>query len=369
MAIVISFAFVNIYGKLNGDYLGYEIDITLGLQIILFFASASPFYILLKYHNKQISKSGINEGAIISNRFYYFLIGILFLNIFFTLTYGLGIMTKDAYDAPGIIKTFIQVINRFSYLYGSFLFLIGCRKNDIRQFFIITLLLIIAYLRAGLGVIFYILLIYSIKYYCTIVKFISDRKISSIAVMLIFPILINSLYELRSYLRDQTDIEYNEPISGVFFGRLSSYSNLCLISDSPAYFLLNMQSLDDYFYQKQGFGGVLGQSYMPEVRPENIMYEVLNNSKNDNVSYMAGTPGILLLSFLKSPWISLLNLINIIFLIRISYYFFSRIPVKNSINLVFLLISYTLLSGVSNELYYLCFSSMVYYFLFKLRFI
>jgi hypothetical protein len=365
---VVSLSYTLITGRLNGDFLGYETSVNTLLLVFLFFASVYPFLLHNKYYKNQIIKS-IKNTKIPQNKFFIFLVCLMVLNVIFTILFGLGVMTKDAYDAPGGIKIIIQILNRFSYIYGTLLYLISCKKNDSRQVILILLILLLAYLRAGLGVVFYLLMIYSVKYYDNIVILIKKKKIITIFMSLIFPVLINLLYGIRSELRGQQDIEFQDPISGVLAGRLSNFANTVVIVENPVYFIFNMNFTDLLFFQKQGMGGVLGQSFMPEKRPENMMYELFNTTENENVSYMTGTIGILILSFFKNPVIALINLLTIIFLVRLTYFFFIRTQYINANGLTYVLVSYVILSGVSNELFFLCFSGLIYYSLSKLNII
>jgi hypothetical protein len=368
-AVIISFLYSVITGQLNGDYLGYEFNLSFLILSIICLISILPFYFLYRFHNKIVSKTEFKKNRVIDfNLFYYFLLVLLSLNILFTLLFGLGIMTKDAYNAPAQIKWFIQILNRISYIYGTLLYLISCKKNDFKQIQLILLLLILAYLRAGMGVIFYIIMIYSVKYKSEII--ISLKKYKSIVLIMLFfiPTSISFLYEIRNSLRDEITHEVSNPITGMLFGRLSSFSNTAIIIDNPAYFLVTSKQFNIDFYQKQGLGGVIGQDFMPVKRPENIMYELFNQNENQNISYMTGVPGILILSFFVSPIMFVINLLTIIFLVRITYFFFKKINLENSTSLAFILLSYVLMSGVSNELFYVAFTGFVYYILILLFF-
>ncbi len=364
ISIVISYLYSIITRKLNGDFLGYEFNLSFLILTLICLISFLPFYFLHRFHNKIVSKSEFKKNRVIDfNLFYYFLLVLLSLNILFTLLFGLGIMTKDAYNAPAQIKWFIQILNRISYIYGTLLYLISCKKNDFKQIQLIILLLILAYLRAGMGVIFYIIMIYSVKYKSEII--ISLKKYKSIVLIMLFfiPTSISFLYEIRNSLRDEITHEVSNPITGMLFGRLSSFSNTAIIIDNPAYFLVTSKQFNIDFYQKQGLGGVIGQDFMPVKRPENIMYELFNQNENQNISYMTGVPGILILSFFVSPIMFVINLLTIIFLVRITYFFFKKINLENSTSLAFILLSYVLMSGVSNELFYVAFTGFVYYIL------
>jgi hypothetical protein len=290
---VISFLYAVITNTYNGDFLGVEV--TLPIYILLFnlLMNIIPFiftyriYIYFK-NNEKIRKIGVPI-----NFLSFFLFFLLFWNAFVTIIYGVGIMGAPPYDAPPIIKTVIQLMNRFNYGYGIFIYILASDKKNKTQFLLVFGMLILAYLRSGLGVFMYLGMLFYLKYNDEFNFFVKKRKLILVFLLFLFPIFVNSMYSLRDSLRNQSqdDITLDNPITGKFIGRLSSFSDSGLILQEIPYFFISATGLDDYYFQKQALGGVISKDFMPQHRPELIMIKFIYESAGDDISYMAGTNG------------------------------------------------------------------------------
>jgi hypothetical protein len=274
-------------------------------------------------------------------------------------------MAAPPYEAPPLIKPFIQIMNRFNYAYGAFIYILVVPKKNKFQILLVFLLLFLAYLRAGLGIMMYFGMIFYIKYFFEANKFIRKQKIIILVLLFFFPILVNGLYELRNVLRNQVSSEVSaDPIFGILFGRLSSFSDSAFILQEAPYFFVSAKGLDPFYFQKQALGGVISLDFMPEQRPESMLFKFFYENSEDNVTYMAGTQGNLYLALFHSSSTFLLNLLTIIFYIISTFYLFRLLRFRYSNELAFMLLLYVLMSGVSNEYAFLIFSIFVYVILF-----
>jgi hypothetical protein len=238
-------------------------------------------------------------------------------------------------------------------------------KKNKTQILLILLLIFLSYLRAGLGIFLYLAMLMYIKYNLEVNFFIKKRLLTLIFILATFPFLVTFLYDIRDTLRSNKSEEVvADPILGSLFGRLSSFSDAAFILQEIPYFLLKSQELEPFYFQKQALGGVISQDYMPEQRPEKILFWFYYENLDVNVAYMAGTQGNLYMSFMRSPFIFLLNLFTILLYIYITLYFFSKFSFNNSLELGFMLLLYVVMSGVSNEYAFLLFSIFVYFVLF-----
>jgi hypothetical protein len=220
-------------------------------------------------------------------------------------------------------------------------------------------------MRAGIGIFLYLFMIYFVKHYDYVIAFIKKRLIILIGIIIIFPFLVNKLYELRSTLRGQTNDEVVLNIlSGVLMGRMSSFSDSAFILQEANYFENKANNLDPLYFPLQCLGGVFSMDFMPENRPEKMLFQFYYSDLEDNVAYMAGTNGNLYMSFMKSPFVFLLNLISIIVLISLTFKCFRKINFKYNNELAFILLIYVVTSGVANEYAFLLFSIFVYLLLF-----
>lgn len=361
----LSFLYAIINGRLNGDFLGVFVTLPFWILLLNLFFTVLPFFFTWKVYLYFKNRKQKYLISIPTTFFGYFLIFIIIWNTIVTILYGVGVMAAPPYEAPELIKPVIQLMNRFNYFYGVFLYVLLVPKKNKLQFLLVFLLLILAYLRAGLGVFMYLAMLFYIKYFFEINSIVKKHKILVICSIFAFPIFVSSMYELRNALRNQEDTEIGEDlIFGVLTGRLSSFSDSAFILQEAPYFVLNAQQLDPYYFQKQALGGVFSMKYMPDIRPESMLFKFYYESSEDNVTYMAGTQGNLYISLFHSISTFFLNLTTIIFYIFSTFYLFRLLRFDYANELAFMLLLYVLMSGVSNEYAFLIFSVFVYLVLF-----
>lgn len=364
-AATLSFLYSLFYGRLNGDFLGVEVLLPFWLLFLNLIFTILPFFVTWKFY-LYFKRKEIKRNITIPIVFFqYFLIFIIVWNIIVTLLFGVGVMAAPPYDAPPILKPIIQVMNRFNYFYGAFIYILLVPKKNKFQFLLVIMLLILAYLRVGLGVFLYFGMLFYVKYFNEVNVFVKKQKIIFILSLVFFPVFFSSLYNFRSALRGKEDNEIsNDIILGVLMGRLSSFSDSAFILQEAPSFYNRSQELDPYYFQKQALGGVFSQNYMPANRPEVMLFKFFYENSEDNVTYMAGTQGNLYLALFKSPIIFFLNLTNILVYIFLTFYGFRLLKFKYCNELAFMLLLYVLMSGVSNEYAFLIFSIFVYIILF-----
>lgn len=360
-----SFLYALFKGRLNGDFLGVEVTLPFWILLLNLFFTILPFLFTWKIYLYFKKKKQKYKVTIPTFFFGYFLVFIIVWNVIVTILYGVGVMAAPPYEAPVFIKPIIQIMNRFNYFYGVFIYVLLVPKRNKLQFLLVVMLLILAYLRAGLGVFMYLGMLFYIKYFVEINRIIKKYKILVICIIFAFPVFVSTMYELRNVLRNQNDTEIGgDLIFGVLMGRLSSFSDSAFILQEAPYFILNAQQLDPYYFQKQALGGVVSMNYMPDVRPESMLFKFYYESSEDNVTYMAGTQGNLYISIFHSIPTFLLNFGTIIFYIFSTFYLFRFLRFDYANELAFMLLLYVLMSGVSNEYAFLIFSIFVYLVLF-----
>lgn len=360
-----SFIYAIIKGRLNGDFLGVFVTLPFWVLLLNLFFTILPFIFTWKVYLFFKKRKRKYLVTIPTTFFGCFLFFIIVWNAIVTILYGVGVMAAPPYEAPELIKPVIQVMNRFNYLYGVFIYVLLVPKKNKLQFILVFMLLVLAYLRAGLGVFMYLAMLFYIKYFVEINRIIKKYKILVICIIFAFPVFVSTMYELRNVLRNQNDTEIGgDLIFGVLMGRLSSFSDSAFILQEAPYFILNAQQLDPYYFQKQALGGVVSMNYMPEVRPESMLFKFYYESSEDNVTYMAGTQGNLYISLFHSTSTFLLNFLTVIFYIFSTFYLFRFLRFDYANELAFMLLLYVLMSGVSNEYAFLIFSIFVYLVLF-----
>jgi hypothetical protein len=363
---IISFLYAIITNTYNGDFLGVEVKLPIYILLFNLLMNIIPFVFIYKVYSYFKKKQQTRNISIPINFLTVFLFILLIWNASVTILYGVGVMGAPPYEAPSAIKIVIQIMNRFNYSYGIFIYILASDKKNKIQFLLVLGLLILAYLRSGLGVFMYLGMIFYIKYNDEFIVFMRKRKLIIVFLLFLFPIFVNAMYSLRDALRNQSqeDIVIEHPMTGKFIGRLSSFSDSAIILQEIPYFFLSAVSLDDYYFQKQALGGVLSKEFMPQHRPELIMIKFIYESAGDDISYMAGTNGNLYFSILHSPFTFIINIATIIFFIFLTFHFFRMLKFNYSNELAFILLLYVLMSGVSHEFSFLLFSIFVYVVLF-----
>ena len=361
---IISFLYVIIKGRFNGDFLGVAVTLPFWILLINLLFCIAPFWATFKIY-EYFKRKPVGKTITISITFYtWFLIFIMVWNAVVTIIYGVGILGAPPYEAPGTIKVVIQIMNRFNYMYGVFIYILLVPKKDRTQILMIILLLGLAYLRAGLGVIMYLGMIYYLKYFVEIKAFVKKKMFILIPILLLLPAVITGLYTLRSNLRGQDAEQFSQdPLTGILAGRLSSFSDSAFILQEAPYFFLGSQQLDLFYFQKQALV-VLSMNFLPDVRPETMLFKFYYEKSEDNVAYMAGTQGNLYISLMRSYMSLILNVLTIIIYIYITFYLFRKLRFNYANELAFILLLYVLMSGVSNEYAFIGFSVLVFIILF-----
>ncbi|MFT5251048.1 MAG: hypothetical protein ACI87N_000016 [Flavobacteriales bacterium] len=365
IAAVLSFLYAIVKNRLNGDFLGVEVTLPFWLLLLNLIFSILPFFFTWRVY-LYFSRRTVKRKITIPITFFgYFLVAIIIWNVIVTIIFGVGVMGAPPYEAPSYIKPIIQIMNRFNAYYGVFLYFLVVPKKNKTQFILVIMALVLAYLRAGLGLFLYLAMFGYLKYFIEISSFVKKQKVVVITLLCLFPILFSGLYELRNTLRNQESKEaITDPIFGVLVGRLSSFSDSAFILQEAPSFLLGAKNLDPFYFQKQALGGVISQDFMPEIRPEIMLFKFYYENSEDNVAYMAGTQGNLYLSLFHSGTTFFLNLTTIILFIYITFYVFRLLRFNYSNEMAFILLLYVLMSGVSNEYAFLIFSIFIYLFLF-----
>jgi hypothetical protein len=364
--VFISFLYVIITKTYNGDFYGIPVRISIDLLIFNLLLSIAPYFFtwfIYIYFKQKKTRQFISVPV----RFWgIFMLAIILWNIFITINYGVGIMGKPIYDAPSGIRLIIQILNRIDYLYGSLLYILLVDKKNKTQILFVLLMILLAYLRAGLGIFLYLGLVYILKYYDEIISFTKRRIILVVFIIIIFPVTVSYLYSLRTSLRtNQERRAYSSEkiITGRLIGRLSSYSNSAMVLQEKKYFISNIDYLKNFYYEQQAIAGIFGVGFMPDKRPEYLLINV-HGGDIVNSSFMVGIPGNCYIAGFKSPVILLVNLVFTILMIICVFSVMSYFNIIFAAEFALILLLYPLTSGVSNEFSKLAFSLFVFFIIF-----
>jgi hypothetical protein len=357
----ISYGYALYYHRYNGDYWGMEVTLTQGQLFLSYIVSLLPFvglWVVYEYFKrKPIKKRQVKIPMLF---FRQFLCVVFFASLAATLLYGVGKMANPPYQAPFFVKFFIVILNRFPLTYLASLFIL-LSNSKINIITIAVMTIILGVVRAGLGVFLFLGLAFLLKYYTQLFHYVRKRLILTVFVVIISPFLIQQLYNIRASLRSgEAKIEERENlIAGKLCGRLSSFANLCFIQENENYFRKRSYELGNWFVQQPVASAVVGNSVDPLLNPGKMMIEA-SGGNSKNVLFMCGTPGILLLSYYKSPHLALLNLLTIMALVvcafKVSRCF--KTPFANEIAVLFMVTP--ILSGVSKEFAFLTFILLLF---------
>ena len=353
LALITSYLFVCITGELNGDFIGEYITIPQIVLFLLFIISLLPFIYVwnrYKYYKRKLKLcSAINVVNVLGG---YALIFLVFNIIIRAL--GVGVMTGNA--TQNWVGTLGNNIFIFYLFAGAFL--LESRKR-INVILISALFLVACVLKASLQEVFYLLLFILLRYYATLKRVLIKYWV---LIPVLFVIALNGisfLYELRAELRTKDDIslkevEPTEILCETLAGRLSCYSDVAFIVENAPTFYIYAQTIPVFFYQAQWldrFGVHLGN--WADNLPERFLYEQNKNSKEDaGTSFMLGMPGMLIVSFMRSPWVFLINLISMLLLIELYFALLLKLSCPGVLEVGLTVLLYPILSGVSLELFF-----------------
>ena len=349
---LISFLF-SLTGFYNGDFLGEERTLGVLVLIVLLMIYLLPYIVIWNVY-KRFKYNERRRKFSISVRFMYLLLIIYFIyTLIIIMAFGVGKAEAEIYSASGIVKFVIQITNRFSFGYFS-LFVLFISRNKYYDIGIILMTIAIGLLNASIGSFLFVGLTYTVKYNNVITKNLK-AKLFYIAIFASFiPSIVSQMYSYRSVLRnsDYSEIYGAQLIFGKFVGRVSSFSNFAVMVQELPFFIVGSQTVDELYFQKQALKALIGVGEDPrESRPEFLMKATFNQSGSldPNSAFMISSPGNLLFSFLKSPFILFINFLNYFIYIYVIFFLAKLINVHNGFEFAFLLIVYPITSGVSNE--------------------
>lgn len=353
---LIGFIYTITTGVFNGDFIGTRCTIDLSLLVINLLISVIPFLLgfLLYVLNKRMGIFKKRSILITENDLFPFLIWLIVWHIFVTIAYDVGVMGKPMYNAPSFISPVIQLFNRLNPMVIGLIY-IYVSNNFKKTLFVISLLIFLCLLRAGLGAIMFIQLTLLIRYWGQIKSWVKKHLLLVCIVSLFVPLTVDVMYAVRSYLRsdsgefiEHSDLSSFGQVFGKLAGRLSSFSNSGILLQYPEFYGVISQSLDRNYFLQLSIAGLLGANYAPDLRPEEMMIKSVAPNA-ENVSYMTGTQGNLIISLFLGFDVFWGNLLLIILLSFIYLYTARFLNFAYSFEFTFLNLCYCLMSGVANE--------------------
>jgi hypothetical protein len=190
-AAFLSYAYVLVTGQYNGDF--YGVPETLGVlgQTAIFAASVLPYIFgwqLYKFYKRRRMPRTIPlPPARVTVVFFIFVIWFIVLAV----TYGVGVMGKPLYEAPGAITPLIQLTNRINPFYLGVLFILVHQGSRKVLWLGIVLLVCLGIARAGLGVVLYIALALIVRNYGFLSSYFRVNKVKIAFIALMLPAVVS----------------------------------------------------------------------------------------------------------------------------------------------------------------------------------
>jgi hypothetical protein len=365
---ILSYLYSLFTHQYGGDFLYEDVTISFIMLTLALIINLIPYYVLwVCYLNFKNSSEGFFKIKVSVDLIQIITYLFFAYTILVTILFGVGKMEADIYDAPSGVKFLIQIMNRISFLYVA-LFSILISKGVFYDVLAVLMILIVGYLISGLGSLLYVFCVFIVKYYSYLLIFYKRFKFIIVVILILFPVIINNLYEFRDTLRNSESKEISsiDLVFGKLAGRLSSFPNTAVIIQEPISLILVTISLEDYYYQKQAWRALVGGDYR-EQKPEYLMKGIFRNGDNGDVnsSFMTSTSGNLIISFIKSPLIFLLNIINVFLFIYIIFKILCWLKFEKSAEYAFIMTIYPVTSGVASE-YVLIITTVLFLFLINL---
>lgn len=366
--LLVSIAYTIVTGNLNGDFYGVPLSMTGWEFAFVVLISLAPYLIgfqMYKRFTRTAPAPTVRVGnALLGSTFFVVTLWFIFLAV----EYGVGVMGRGLYDAPELIKPFIQISNRINPFYLGVFFIVGYQGAKKTIALGIFLLIALGLLRAGLGVFMYVFLALVIRNHQSLRGAFRRHFFKLVLSVALLPIIVPQLYTIRSEMRESQDINVDmsavQIVVGRLVGRLSSISNTAFVFQNSDQFKSDVRVLDPMYFQRQTLAPLLGVGVIPIEIPERLLINVHGGSLFD-VSFMTGVPGNLTFAWFIHPLIALMNAITMLLMVWLSFFFANKLDLPYRNEVCFMLLLYPLTSGVGNEFSFIAVSMVALIVLFK----
>jgi hypothetical protein len=364
----ISIAYITITGELNGDFYGVPLSLSGWEFTCVSLISLAPYivgYLIYLRFTRTAPAPTVRVGNALLGCIFF---AVMLWFIVLAVEFGVGVLGRELYDAPALIKPLIQISNRINPFYLGVFFIVGYQGSKKVIALGIIFLITLGLLRAGLGVFLYVFLALVIRNHQTLRGSLRRHLIKLVLAAVLLPTAASQLYALRSEMRETQDINIDltmvEIVTARLVGRLSSISNTAFIFQISQQFQADARALDPWYFQRQTLAPLLGVGVIPEDIPERLLINVHGGSLVD-VSFMTGVPGNLAMAWFIHPVIALINAITLILMIWLSFFFANKLDLPYRNEVCFMLLLYPLTSGVGNEFSFIAVSMVALIILIK----
>lgn len=372
-ALIISYLYVAFTGEYNGDISLQEVEIEQKTLFFMFCLSILPFIFIWKRYTFYKRKTYKGKTYYINvNTVGTVLFGILLFRSILSLL-DIGVMGQTT--NLSWLKTISTALNPT--LIMCIYIMEAKKKSNICL--LSSLFIFESIVRHSLGGLFLLGMMFLLKNYTKVASCLRKHILLTLICCMVLPNLVAVGYSVRDSLRNDTEFEYNSDTAADLLcrrlaGRLSSYSNSTYILENSIDFYIHMISVPAIFYQSlilDQFGIHLA-SWNGTSTLEQYLFERTRGGERpegDLTTFMVGTPGVLILSFMKSPWVFIINLITMVVLVNLYFYYANQLRITYASELALFFLLPPILSGVCTELFFPIFQFIelfIFFFIIKI---
>ncbi|MDB8999713.1 oligosaccharide repeat unit polymerase [Parabacteroides distasonis] len=336
LAVFFSYLYTVIFNTYNGDFFQGTVLLSVDILLLMAILTAIPYVFIYKLYTKYYLKEAFRVPTcfnitIIRNVTWCLLllhIGLHFMN------YGtMGTSTHIDGSLFSYVRSAISKLLPRPWVI-VFLLLSNSKKNIV----VTVILFIIESLSAhSLGGCFLLLLLYLFRNGKKVRVLFIRNFFFVLVIICMLPVIISTAFNFRSQLRGEEIAENINNYDIVFSkmcGRVSSFSNNAYIFQKLLQIANDIEYIPSLFYL---YDTLHYWGYRPEFKSVGTYVQMqIKNSKEENYSTMAGVIGVFIISYIKSPYVFLLNLFFTIFLINIIFKLTGKI-FPNASSIAFLL--------------------------------
>ena len=246
--------YLTTYSIYNGDFLGIPVEHS-NFEVWKYACIASMPYVVLYFIILKIRPCKINPIKL-PVHFVLFSIFILIISLILTLSYGVGIVGAQIYQAQTFLKPLIVVVNRIDpIILAGIIILSPCVKNP-TALLAASLMLMLTIYRSSLQYLPFTLMLLYYRF-MSFDENIKNNKCKKIIILIIFclitVLIVNysqELFKYRDSLRnfEPSEMQLKEFIFGRLIGRLSNLSALLIFELRNDIFNQNISELDSLAY-------------------------------------------------------------------------------------------------------------------------
>ncbi|OUP07945.1 hypothetical protein B5F34_10265 [Mediterranea sp. An20] len=365
LAIGLSYFYTIVYKVYNGDFISKDVLFSNHILLLIAILTALPYLFVYKlykrYRKKELQDCLPMEFNIMLLRNITW--GLLLLSIILLLT-GYGQMGTSTGIDGSILSYFRAAVSKLLVRPWVIAFLLLSQKR--KNIIITTILFLIQSLLAhSLGGCFQLFLILLLRLGDNFINIVKRYFVFILIILLTFPAIISFAYDFRAQLRENEMSEETKTdiIFGKLCGRISSFSNSAYILQNSLQVAYDSKDIPFffYFYDTLRFWG-----YRHEFGSIGSYVETaIKHSKMEYNQTMPGVLGIFAISFIKSPYTFIFNLLYTVFLMLMIFKLVRKI-FPNASNIAFLLIIGFCTSGDISELSNSIYTLIIMWFILSL---